>query len=78
LDLGKLSKDEASAFLRWFLEEESSNIKKTAKQAAAEGVKPDYSIKSISPFMRWVLKKLITVPLKPDSAVPEWIRNADS
>jgi hypothetical protein len=73
----KLTKNEANAFLRRFLEEESSNIKEIAKQCAADGLKMDYSIKSISPFMRWVVSRLTTVPLAPDPTVPEWLRNND-
>lgn len=74
----KLSRAEANAFLKRFLDEESSNIKGTMKQCAAAGVKLDYSIKSISPFMRWVLKQLIVTPVEPDPEVPEWLRKNDS
>jgi len=56
----KLSEDEAKSFLRRFLEVESSDIKQTLRRCAIDGIKTDCSIKSISPFMRWVLKKLIT------------------
>ena len=74
----KLSRNEANAFLRRFLQVESSEIKKTLKECADEGIITDYSIKSISPLMRWVLKRLITAPLEPDPAVEDWIRNTDS
>lgn len=74
----QLSRDEAKAFLKRFLDEVSSNVKLTANICAAQGVRMDYSIKSISPFMRWVLKKLTQIPLEPDPSVPEWIRNTDS
>jgi hypothetical protein len=74
----KLSKRKAHAFLQRFLKVESSNIKQTLAWCVADGIKTDYSTKSISPFMRWILKRLVTVPLKPDPAVPRWIRNTDS
>jgi hypothetical protein len=73
-----LSKDETDAFLRRFLEEESSNIRTMEKQCAAAGIKMDYSIESIPPFIRWVVKKLKTIPQEPDPEVPEWIRNTES
>jgi hypothetical protein len=73
-----LSRVEAEAFLRRFLETESLQIKNTAKQGVTEGIRMDYSIKSIAPFMRWILTKLVAVPEKPDSAVPEWLQNCES
>lgn len=74
----KLSQNEAHAFLRRFLEVESSKINKTVKKCTAAGLRMDYSIKSISPFMRWVLRKLTAVSRESDPAVPEWIRNTAS
>jgi hypothetical protein len=43
----KLSEKEARAFLRRFLEVESSNIKKTMKRCKADGIKMDFTIESI-------------------------------
>lgn len=74
----KLSQDEARILLRQFLEVESSIIITTVNRCAADGIKMDFSIKSIAPFMQWVLKKLIAIPQKADPAVPEWIRNTNS
>jgi hypothetical protein len=74
----RLPQRDARAFLQRFLDVESSDIKQTLNQCAAEGIKADYSIKSISSFMKWVLKELRTVPLKPDPAMAEWIRNTGS
>lgn len=71
----RLSPDEADAFLQRFLEVESSNITGIAKQCATDGIKMNYTIKSIPPFMRWVLKRLTTIRLEPDPAVPAWLRN---
>lgn len=74
----KLSKKDADTFLRRFLEAESSNIKGTLKRCAADGIKTDFSIKSLSPFIRWILKRMGTIRLEPDPKVPQWIRNTDS
>jgi len=71
----KLSKAEANAILRRFLEVESVRINETVRQCAVDGIKMDYGIKSIAPFMQWVLSKLATVPKEPDPTVPEWLRN---
>lgn len=74
----KLSKAEGNVILHRFLEVESVHIKETARQCAAEGIKMDYSINSIAPFMRWVLARLTTVPLQPDPAIPDWLRNNEA
>lgn len=74
----KLSKSEAEIFLRRFLETESLQIKQTAKQCTADGLRMDYSIASIVPFMKWIFKRLIAIPEGPDPEVPEWIRNTKS
>lgn len=74
----KLSRAEAEAFLQRFLETESLKINNTAKEGVADGMRMDYSIKSITPFMRWVLTKLVTVPEQPDPAVPAWLQNCES
>lgn len=74
----KLPKKQANAFLSRFLKVEAINIKETVKHCTADGIKMDFSINSLSPFLRWILKKLDTIPLSPDPAVPEFIRNTDS
>ena len=71
----KLSKSEANAYFQLFLETESSKIKATIKKCAADGIKMDFSLKSLPPFIRWVLKRMVTIPLKPDPSAPEWIRS---
>jgi hypothetical protein len=71
----KLSQDEARAFLERFLNLESSHIKETVKQCAAEGIIMDYSMKSIPPFLRWLLTKLKKIQKEPNRAVPKWLRN---
>src|SRR5215469_6333678 len=74
----KLTKKEANAFLQRFLEEESSNINATMKECAADRIRMDHSIKSISPFIRWIQTRLNAIPQEPDPEVPEWIRKTDS
>jgi hypothetical protein len=74
----KLSKKQADAYLQTFLDTESSKINKTVKQCTAAGLRMDYSLKLISPFMRWVLKRLTAIPEEPDPTIPEWIRNTAS
>ena len=74
----QISQKDATALLQRFLEVESSRIHETAKLCAVDGIKMDFTIKSISPFMRWVLKKLTKIRKKPDPAVPAWIRNTET
>jgi hypothetical protein len=71
----KLSPQEANEFLRQFLEVESRLIKETIKQCAAQGIKMDYSVKSILPFLRWVATKMRTTSKEPDPVAPEWLCN---
>jgi hypothetical protein len=73
-----LSKRDAKALLQRFIEVESSHFPEIVKQCAAQRIKLDFSIKSLEPFICWVLKKMTTVSKKPDPAVPEWIRNTES
>lgn len=71
----KLSPKGAHVFLQRFLEVESLHIKETAKRCAADGVKMDFSLKSIPPFMRWICAKLKTIQKEPDPSVPKWLRS---
>lgn len=74
----KLSEDEAKAFLQEFLKFGNLSFPEIAKQCALDGIQTDFSIKSIPPFMRWALGKLVTIPKKPDPALPQWIRDTES
>lgn len=52
-------------------------MEEMAKLCALDGVKMDFSINSITPVMRWVLKKLTKIRKQPDPKVPAWIRNTE-
>ena len=74
---GKLSQNQARTFLAQFLNLESSHIKETAKQCAVDGVKMDYSMKSIPRFLKWLFPRLKRVQREPNSAVPKWLQNQE-
>lgn len=74
----QISQKDATAFLQRFLKTESSHIQETAKRCAVDGVKMDFSIKSIAPFLRWVFAMVRVVPKEPDPTVPAWIRNTET
>jgi hypothetical protein len=73
-----LSREEARAFFDQFLEVESAHVKEVLRQCSCEGVRADFGIDSVAPFMRWVAAKLKTVPTTPDTQLPAWIRETDS
>ena len=68
--LKKLSKEEENAFLEDFLEPASLKFENTAQEAVSDGIRMDYSIKSIPPFMRWILKKWATISEHSDPVLP--------
>lgn len=73
-----LSHDDAKVFLERFLTVESAHIAELLKQCSSEGLKTNFDIDSVAPFMRWVAAKLKTIPKAPDSQLPCWIRESGS
>jgi len=73
-----LSHKEAKTFFDRFLEVESSPVQEALEQCSAEGVRVNWGIGSVAPFLRWAAVKLKTLPTAPDMQLPAWIRETDS
>jgi hypothetical protein len=69
-----LSPGDAEAFLERFLTVGREALGPLARDAARRGIDADLSVASIAPVFDWLTELAIAVPLKPDPAVPEWIR----
>ncbi len=73
-----LSEKEAEDFLEQFLRLESQNCGALIERSRAQGLKLDYSVDSVPPFMIWVARDLRKFSIEPDGKLPDWIRNSES
>ena len=73
-----LSPAEAEEFLNNFLNTERKAIGEMIDAARAEGVQADLTVTSVAQVLKWVLRKVRTIPRLPDEKVPSWIRETDS
>lgn len=74
----KLSREEAQSFLERFLAIESDKFVKLEEECSTLGIPTDFTIKSVAPFMKWIVTKLETVRKDSDVQLPKWVRDTKS
>ncbi|HVT29743.1 MAG TPA: hypothetical protein VHE81_17125, partial [Lacipirellulaceae bacterium] len=72
-----LSAKEAQTVLSEFLEDGRANIDIVIAHANRAGVRCDYTIESLEPFLHWARSEMHTLAKNPDVSVPEFIRSTE-
>jgi hypothetical protein len=76
--LESLTKKEAETFLENYINVESKAVTTMVAEAEKDGINADFSIKTASYVLNWMLEKIKTVTKEIDSSLPAWIRECDS
>ena len=73
-----LTPQDAQTFLERYLEVEGEATRGMIPSVQEEGIVMDYSLASVPFFLKWILRRIQTVPGKADETLPTWIRESDS
>ena len=73
-----LSTEDARMFLNDFLMNAASGFKTMGPEMVNNDIVVDYTVESVFPVFKWILRQLKTLPEKEDENIPEWIRVTES
>lgn len=71
-----MSLSEAQEHLQYFLDTESAAIEAMRLEIEEAGFALDYSIASLAPILKWILKRIKIVRAPVPDTEPDWIRQA--